>query len=763
MPADVILRIPESVKEDTFAYRGRVRKYIDGKTSPVAFRAYRVPMGVYEQRTAGRFMVRVRIPAGLALPEQLDKIAGLSERFGNGVLHVTSRQDIQIHAVSIDDTPDVLEGLFEASLSPRGGGGNTVRNVTACPRAGVCPNEAFDVSPCAVATAEYLLTDRSSFNLPRKYKLAFSGCSADCAFASVADLGFFAHEKDGVEGFSVYCAGGLGGSPRVGVKIEDFVPAGDVFEIAEAVKQLFDKHGDRSNKHRARLRHVLNRLGEEEFVKLYKQERRKLHAASLPYPAPDIRRIVTPDEPAETSDHAASQRLGARSEATPGRVTVRLWLTNGDIPAGDLKKVARIAATSGQGLVRTTQLQDLLITGVARGDLPQVESDLAQLETNVFRPRSAKVVACAGASTCKLGLCLSRDLGDAITARLDETSLPNSEDQPVIRISGCPNSCGHHIIAGLGFQGRAKRLPGGLMPFYDVFAGAKTVEGAARLARSLGSIPAKRVPDLLAEALSTGATTPEQLEPLVARYGDLGNEALPQDYYKDYGSNEPFSLAGRGPGECGAGVMDIVKVDIDEATDALASLPVDSESVYKALLAASRALLVTFGLEPGNDRQVFAAFAHELIAPGWMSPESQQLLDAAVDWKMGDVDSIENLAPRVRDLTGRVARLFGSLDASLQFTLEPLAPAADDDEAATDAPAEEQAHRIDLRGVACPMNFVKAKLALEQIDVGEVLEVLLDAGQPAQNAPASFADQGQEVLDVTDEGGYFSAKVRRKK
>jgi len=760
MPTDDILRIPESVKEDTFTYRSRVRKYIDGGTTPVAFRAYRVPMGVYEQRTTGRFMVRVRIPAGLVNPEQLDKIAGLSERFGNGVLHVTSRQDIQIHAVSIEDTPDVLEGLFEAGLSPRGGGGNTVRNVSACPRAGVCPNEVFDVSPCAVATAEYLLTDRSSFNLPRKYKLAFSGCPADCALASIADLGFFAHVKDGAEGFSVYCAGGLGGSPRVGVKIEDFIPAKDVFEVAQAVKQLFDKHGDRSNKHRARLRYVLDRVGEEEFTKLYKQERKQLQADSLPYPAPDIRPILTPSEPAETSDQTVSQRLGVLPEATPGRVTVRLWLTNGDIPAGDLKKVARIAATCGQGLVRTTQLQDLLITGVAQSDLAHVESDLAQLETNVFRPQSAKVVACAGASTCKLGLCLSRGLGEAITARLDETALPHSADQPVIRISGCPNSCGHHCISTLGFQGRAKRLAGGLMPFYDVFAGGQTVEGDAHLARSLGAVPAKRVPDLVAEALAAGATTPEQLEPLVARYADLGDGALPHDYYRDYSADVPFSLAGRGPGECGAGVMDIVKVDIDQADDALATDPVDNDSIYKALLAASRALLVTFGLEPGNDRQIFAAFAENLIAPGWVAADSQQLIDAAVDWKMGDVESIENLAPKVRDLTARVASLFASLDASLKFTLEPVAPPAADDAPTGD---EARAHQIDLRGVSCPMNFVKAKIALEAIEVGEVLEVLLDAGQPAQNAPASFADQGQDVLDVTDLGGYFSAKVRRKK
>ena len=169
-----ILRIPESVREDTLNYRSGVKKFLDGQTSPIAFRAYRVPMGVYEQRTTGKFMVRIRIGAGLALPFQLQRIAQLSKKYGNGILHVTTRQDIQIHEVNIEDTPDVLEGLLEAGLSSRGGGGNTVRNVTACSRAGVCPHQKFDVTPYSIATAEYLLQDRSSFNLPRKYKIVFS-------------------------------------------------------------------------------------------------------------------------------------------------------------------------------------------------------------------------------------------------------------------------------------------------------------------------------------------------------------------------------------------------------------------------------------------------------------------------------------------------------------------------------------------------------------------------------------------------------------
>ncbi|MCX5771396.1 MAG: Mov34/MPN/PAD-1 family protein, partial [Candidatus Hydrogenedentes bacterium] len=179
------LVLPESVRQDVLEYGPRVDAFLSGETSAVAFRAYRVPMGIYEQRTAGRYMVRVRIAAGVGLPEQLRTVARLSRQYGNGILHVTTRQDIQIHDVAIEDTPGVLEGLLQAGLSSRGGGGNTVRNISAS-LSGVCPTEKFDVAPYAVALAEYLLQHNSSFYLPRKYKIAFSGCDDDCGQASIA-------------------------------------------------------------------------------------------------------------------------------------------------------------------------------------------------------------------------------------------------------------------------------------------------------------------------------------------------------------------------------------------------------------------------------------------------------------------------------------------------------------------------------------------------------------------------------------------------
>jgi sulfite reductase (ferredoxin) len=551
----------------------------------------------------------------------------------------------------------------------------------------------------------------------------------------VADLGFFAHNRNGTKGFAVYAAGGLGSNPAVAVKIEDFVEASEVFEVAEAIKRLFDKHGDRTNKHKARLRYVLARVGAEEFTKLYKQERTTLNAEGLPCRAPEIRDIA--------SDYPAPD----------GSVTVRLWLKDGDIPADDLARVGQIAGGYGQGLVRTTQLQDIHITGVAPDDVDKVNDQLKKLSVDVFGDGGPKIVACTGAATCKLGLCLSRGLSDAISSKLGRTE----DADTVIRISGCPNSCANHYIANIGFQGKAKRVNGRLMPFYDVLADAKTVEGAARLAEPVGTVPAKRIPDLVAEALSNGSVDRERLKALAAKYGDMSAEPLPDNFYYDYGSDEPFSLAGRGPGECGAGVMDVIKLDIDEARDALGASPVGSEDIYGAIVASARALLVTAGLEPKKDREIFAAFGEHLIEPGWVKSTTAQLLDDAIDWRMGDRGSLDDLLHQARELVERVEALFMSLDAGLKFKIDPI---VDRDSAEH---AVERTHTTDLRGVACPLNFVKAKLELEKIEVGSVLEVLLDEGESVRNVPASFADQGQEVMEVKEIGDHFRVKVRRKK
>jgi len=758
-----ILRIPDNIRKETLTHRGQVERFLRGEMSPVFFRAYRVPMGIYEQRTSGRYMVRIRIGAGLVLPHQLKRIAELSKLYGNGIVHVTTRQDMQIHDVDIKDTPEILEGLLEAGLSSRGGGGNTVRNITACPRAGVCPKETFDTAPYAIALAEYLLQFGSSYNLPRKFKIAFSGCSDDCGFASAADLGFFAHVRNGAKGFAVYAGGGLGPNPSIGIKIEDFIADDEIFEVAEAVKKLFDKYGDRSNKHKARLRYVPAQLGRGQFIKLYEDERAQFCKRSPLGVVPKIRDITDRFRTASPQPYSGSIEscfIDLLPEKTSGLYTVGLKLNLGDIPADDLVKVAGIAERFGCGLVRTTQLQDILITSVPGQNIDGVLEAIKQLSINVSTNSCPKIVVCRGASTCKLGLCLSCNLANAISKELCNAKLSRQAKDRVIRISGCPNSCGNHHIADVGFEGQAKRVNDRMMPFYNVLAGATVREGETKLAEKLGSLPAKMVPQLVAELFSEGIANKQQISDLLSKMNAACAEP-PEDYYYDFGETKPFSLAGRGPGECGAGVMDVIRIDIDYAKEAIKAAEESdgnkNEHLYKATVAGARALLVLFGLEPKKDREIFSAFTEQLIKPGWVRPETGRLLDAAIDWRIGERNSIDDLTGQVGQLIERVEALFLSLDADLKFRIEPYKEAAEISEPAAGP------HKIDLRGVACPLNFVKAKLELEKINTGDILEVLLDEGEPIRNVPASFAEQGQDVVEIEKRQNYYSVKVRRKK
>jgi len=752
---EALLRLPARVRQDVAGYGAEVARFQRGEINAASFRAFRVPMGVYEHREAGRFMVRVRLGAGLALPHQLERIARLGGQYGNGVLHVTTRQDIQIHDLTLESTVAVQEKLLEVGLSARGGGGNTVRNVTACPRASFCPKAVFDVAPHAIATAEYLLQSPRSFSLPRKYKIAFSGCSDDCTFASVNDLGLFAHERDGRQGFAAYAGGGLGPQAAAAVLIEEFIEPGQVFLVAEAVQRLFDRLGDRANRHQARLRYVLRRLGREAFVDEYRKERAAVERDGLAEAVPAPRPIPTSGA-GDASAVEPPVPSGFLAERDPTRFTLHVQLQNGRIPGADLTKIAHIARDLGAGLVAATQQQDLLIFGIPAERVAAARAAIAELDI-AATPRKPKIVACAGASTCKLGLCLSPALAQALEQRLGSVDTTAGPD--VIRLSGCPNACGNHVIAALGFEGRVRRHNGRLMPLYEVLADGRPEEGKVKFGERLGAVPARLVPEFVAEIYAKGLAGAEALRPLVQRFAQVPDQA-PEDFYVDVGGCEPFSLAGRGPGECGAGVLDVVRVDLEDAADALAEAersagPGRSSSVHRAITATARALLPLFGIEARKDREVSAAVLQHLITPGWVAPDTEQLLASALDWRLGDRDNLDDLLEQARVFHERVRALFASLDANLQFRLAPIAKLAPTLAQTPAAPV------VDLRGVACPMNFVKAKIALEKIAVGETLDVLLDAGAPTENVPVSFTEQGHQILAVASEGPHFRVRVKR--
>ncbi|MHB1462469.1 MAG: sulfurtransferase TusA family protein [Armatimonadota bacterium] len=767
---ETLYHIPESVVEDTRGFRREVEKFISGEHSAVAFRGIRVPMGIYEQRENDTYMVRVRGAAGVFLAEQAKQIAQLSQQYGNALVHVTTRQDLQIHRVLVENTPDVLEKLLEVNLSSRGGGGNTVRNISACPLAGVCADEVFDVTPYALALTEYLICERANFNLPRKFKAAFSGCSSDCGRCSVADIGFFAHQRDGVDGFSVYAGGGMGAHSALAVIIEEWVPGTAIFEVAEAVKRLFDKYGDRANRSRARLRFVVQRFGPDEFRRLYNEELELVRAEGKTVPelrlsAPQAASVgAEPQALFEDSAYNSWVATHTSAQKQAALRSIRIALPLGDIEAAKLASVADLAIVYGDGRLHTSQDQDIYLHNIPAASLKPLYDALRLIDAALVETPSSKSIACAGASTCKLGLCLSRGLARAIDDELKDVA--SSFTIPV-RISGCPNACGHHPIAPIGFYGGAVRVNSRLVPYYTLVAGGRLSEGDAELAQQIAKIPAHNVPRLIKDfTLAANINRIENesvdvlikrwgidyLRGIVAQYSDVPSYEQAPEFYRDFGSCSDFSLAGRGPGECGAGVTDVVGLDIDQAKRAL-----HENDLYGAVLAAARALLVTRGLEPKKDREVFAAFSEHLIVPNWTTPAAQSVIDSALDFKLGDRESLDDLRGEIGILVDRVEQLFLSLDSNLNFRAEKLEPSKE-----VQTPVIEAYEVVNLLGVACPMNFVRAKIALEQIEDGQVLDILLDDGDPVRNVPTSFAEQGQEVISVTAEDGHFRVRVRKK-
>ncbi len=766
-------RLPESFAGDIDAHEQDVRRFLSGEMPPAVFRAKRVPRGIYEQRQDGTYMVRVRVPGGALGAAQARALAEIALAHGNGLLHVTTRQDVQIHDVPIADTPAVFRRLLEAGLSSRGGGGNTVRNVTACPLAGICPHERFDVSPFARAVTEYLLPLAGSYNLPRKYKIAFSGCPADCAQARFNDLGFVA--AAGGPGFAAYAGGGMGAYSRLADLMEERLPAAEVVRAAEAVRRLFDRLGNRRDKRQARLRFVLDRMGPQAFREAFRREMDAALRGGVPECAARAAAGTPPAAPAsfEACWRTGTGGLRMARQRQEGFAAVRLPLPLGFAPAGDFIKIAGIAEkfSPGKGL-RTTQRQDLILHFVREERLGELAESLRSLETDVvsFSPLE-RFVSCAGASTCRLGLCLSRNAARACAGALGAAGIGREVlGRMDVHVSGCPDACGLHPAGPIGLSGAALRVDGRLVPAYRVLLGGRRGEAGARLAEGAETVPARALPGLLADLAADfrgGRTGEEDFNAyfdrkgmshflgLIRRHRRVPSREEDPSYYRDWGAEEDFSLAGRGAGECGAGVFDVIVDDIAAARKALSA-----GGGFEALLPAARALLITRGVDSRDPAEVLKAFERHFLETGLVGAEFAGLVSRARGFLEGRQDALDGQGEEVRRLLERVELLYSTLDASLSFHPPEAAGRAGPARPAAEGGGTAE---LDLRGVACPMNFVKAKLKLETMEGGAVLGLFLDEGEPVENVPASFRGEGQEVLDMQKvDGGHWRVMIRRK-
>jgi sulfite reductase (ferredoxin) len=606
------------------------------------FQAFRVPKGVYEQRENGTFMLRARLAAGILLPAQMRVAAEAARSFGDGTLHLTSRQDLQVHGVRVENIPPALEALAAAGLSTLGGGGNTVRNIAACYQAGVCDQELFDVTPAVIGLTEGLLPDPISYQLPRKYKIAFSGCSADCAGATVNDLGFVARRRDGEPGFAVYVGGGMGAESRVGQLLEEFVPAGRALAVAEAVKRVFDQHGNRKNRHRARIRFLVEDLGIETFLQLYRQALMQLapELALRPMAEP----VIPPREPdgqAAAPGFDSWRELHVQKQRQQGFHSVEIAPRLGVFKAAQLAQLAAVVEQFGEGLARATNWQSLMLRWVGEHELPGLHRALSALGLGTAQaPLLRHMVTCTGASTCRLGIGLSRGLAEAIELRLAGrlVAWKPATGALTLNISGCPNACGRHPVAQIGLHGAARRVRGRLVPYYFVQLGGRVAEGETVLASGPQLVPARNVPAFVEELLEAFDSSPaypdfaaflrdggrERASALAERFSRVPAFEENPDFYEDWGAGGQFSLAGRGPGECGAGVFDLIQVDM-----AASAAAIQNERLFAATVAASRALLVTHGQQADTDRQAIDAFDHLFVQGGLVSADFASLLDRA--------------------------------------------------------------------------------------------------------------------------------------
>ena len=774
---DSFYKLPPDLAEDIDVYEQQVQRFSAGELPAGILKAKRVPRGVYEQRQNGTYMVRVRVAGGTMTWGQTRELAALATEYGNGLLHVTTRQDVQLHDIAIGDTPSIMRRLMAVGLTSKGGGGNTVRNVTACPYAGICPHECFDVTPLAHAVTEYMIPLVGSYNLPRKYKIAFSGCAADCALAQVSDLGFIAQTRGGMPGFRVAAGGGMGAHSRVADELLDWIPVSETIRIAEAIRRLFDTLGDRSNKHRARLRYAFERLGVDACRERFMQQMESVASDGVPH---------WPGE-CDLNDNRVEASHGAPAmEAVDGIrcfhqkqkefVAVPLHVPLGFVSADDFAKIAELSQRfSEEDGPRTTRSQDLLIRFVRKDNLSALAHDLRKLSIDVLSPVPLeRFVACAGAATCRLGLCLARGAARACAKGLDDPAIASDTlDDMEIYINGCPNACGHQPIGQIGFFGAAQRNEGRLVPCYRITLGGRCNADGARLGVAMGQVPAQALPAFLNDLAKDfqGArhddepfdayfdrVEPGHFEGIVARYSQVPSYDEQPRVYRDFGTDDDFSLAGRGAGECGTGVFDVIQEDLAAAERA--------DEPFDTLAPTARALLITRGVDARDPDTVFHEFEKHFIDTGLVPEEFRALLARARGFTQGWQQAFEGYEEAVAKLLERVKLLYSTLDANLEFhppaTEASKAPEEENAASAGESREPSVSRELDLQGVACPMNFVKAKLRLEGMEIGDALTIILDEGEPIQNVPASFRDEGHVIEETTDLGdGHWRVVVRK--
>ena len=780
MSRAIELEVNDAVVNEIQDFTEQLAALENGTLHEESWQKRRIWQGIYGQRQAGVQMIRIKIPYGVGTTKQFKAVADLSTQMTNSIVHITTRAALQLHYIPRAKTPELLKGVADAGLTSREACGNVVRNITADPFAAITPDQVFNVLPLAEALFVHCLRNPYAQNFPRKFKISFSGNEEkDGGLSFMHDIGYIATEVDGEYRLNVYAAGGLGGRPIGADLIQGNMPLEDILISTTALMRIFNEYGNRKNRNKARMKFIKDSWGLDKFIEEYNAEFNRIKESEYGQSLIMDVDALDLDLPKEAADLAKLDDLIADKEwlkqsvfaqNTVDTYGVKILVRLGDITAEDMHAVCDIADEFGNGEIRSTVTQDLIIPNIKLADVAKVYDRLKAIGyANYDFDKVNNVVACPGRSTCNLSVTSSKGLGDSLVKSFDaDPELLTGVEDANINISGCHNGCGQHAIAGIGFNGSSRVVDGKAVPCANISIGGGASNGIRKIARRVGRVAAKKAPEALQAILAYyRENAPEgqnistylqevdvkEIKAIIKPFDQIDAEdaSLFLDYEMKDG--EEYSPA-VGMGECAGGVLNLVTEALDDSKNFInMAKEVFAKGfyndVYFNLREAVKHTLQGALIEAGESAKEFGEYWElytkffaanaNLPARPEVQAETQELDKAAA----------EALLAEVSDYCGTIYKLY----LADKENLKPV----QDGEVETN---------LDLTGIACPMNYVKAKMALEKLADGDQLEMLIDTGAAFRTVPASLQEDGHKIVElapVNDDSAYKLIVVKNGK
>ncbi|WP_282123018.1 HEPN domain-containing protein [Algibacter mikhailovii] len=638
------------VEKDIIELANKIELFHNGKIDEEKFRSLRLARGVYGQRQEGVQMIRIKVPYGKLKSNQLRRIAAVSDEYSRGRLHITTRQDIQIHYVDLNRTPELWAELEKDEVTVREACGNVVRNVTASETAGIDVDEPFDVSPYADALYKFFLRNPICQEMGRKFKVSFSSTDEDTGLSYLHDIGYIAKVKDGVRGFKVMVAGGLGSQPRHADVLFDFVETDKIIPIMEGVLRVFDRYGERKSRAKARMKFLLKDIGLEAFKELIAEEQKAIELKSVAIDAVSY----VPSVPVEIKDVPTVEIKNQQAFETwkstnlipqkqDGFVAIGIKVLLGDFYTDKARLLADLVDKYGAGEVRLTLRQNIVIPFVKRELVPFFYTELEKLGfVDAGYNKAVDITACPGTDTCNLGIASSTGIAEELE-RVIAAEYPQylKNEDLVIKISGCMNACGQHNMANIGFQGMTVRTPDKLVaPALQVLLGGGNLgDGNATFADKVVKVPSRRGPEALRRILNDFEAHANG-KSFVAYYQEKGEKYfydflndlqdatnLTQEDFIDWGEEEKY-VKEIGIGECAGVVIDLIATLFFESEEKIENAKTSFEDevysgaiylAYQSLVNSAKALLLAENKKTNTHAGIISQFDELFIQGGKIS------------------------------------------------------------------------------------------------------------------------------------------------